>query len=155
MQAASRAANHFATELPAGSGRFRLKPNPAPSPLPVRMPQIKRVFGQRVAMDADEKHICALVEDALRAVTVVVVHVEHNHPFGSLVQQSLDGHRCVVQKAVAAHEIRASMVARWPVQQNAAGAPAAMRMAALAAASAPALAASQVPWAKGVPLSIE
>ena len=78
------------------------------------MPQIKRVFGQRVAVDADEKHICALVEDALRAIAVVVVHIQHNHPFGSLIQQRLGGHRCVVQKAVAAHEIRAGMVTRWP-----------------------------------------
>src|SRR3989338_730036 len=46
----------------------------------------------------------------------------------------------------------------WPggrVQQNAARAPCATRVEALAAASAPALAAAQVPDAMGVPLSME
>ncbi|MNT22189.1 hypothetical protein D3C72_1575650 [compost metagenome] len=46
----------------------------------------------------------------------------------------------------------------WPggrVQQNAARAPWATRAAALAAASAPAFTASQVPSAMGVPLSME
>ena len=44
---------------------------------------------------------------------MVVVHIEHRDPRAALLAQSLRGHRRVVEKTVAAHEVRAGMVTRW------------------------------------------
>ena len=61
-------------------------------------------------MQADEQHVGALVKNALRAVAVVVVHIEHGHACGAAIAQGLGRHRGVVQKAVAAHEVGAGMM---------------------------------------------
>ena len=63
-------------------------------------------------MDADEQHVGAVVEDGLRAVAVVVVDIQHRHARCAAVAQGLRGHGGVVEKAVAAHEVRACVVAR-------------------------------------------
>ena len=77
------------------------------------MAQVERVFGARVAMQAHEEHVRALVEEALRPVAVVVVHIQHRHAPTPLRAQRLRRHGGVVQEAVAAHEVGARMVARW------------------------------------------
>src|SRR5689334_23863785 len=42
----------------------------------VGMAEVERILGERVAVQAGEGHVGAPVEDGLRAVAVVVVHVE-------------------------------------------------------------------------------
>ena len=45
----------------------------------VGMAQVERVFSAWVAVQAHEQHVRALVEEALRPVAMVVVHIEHRH----------------------------------------------------------------------------
>ena len=78
----------------------------------VRIAEIVGIFGVRIAVDAGELHIRALVEDGLRAVAVVVVDVEHGDALHARVAQRLRGNGGVVEEAVAPEEIRAGMVAR-------------------------------------------
>ena len=61
-------------------------------------------------MQADRQHVGTLVEDALRAVAVVVVDVQHRHAVAAADPQRLRRHGRVVDEAVAAHEIGAGMV---------------------------------------------
>ncbi len=79
----------------------------------VGMAQVERVLGARVTMDRDGEDVGALVEQALRAVAVVVVHIEHRHARHAGIAQRLCGQRRVVEKAVAAEEVGARVVARW------------------------------------------
>ena len=76
------------------------------------MAQVERIFGARIAMNTDKQHIGAVIKNALRAVTVVVVHVKHSHTGCALVAQRLRSHSRVVQKTVPPHEVRPRMVAR-------------------------------------------
>ena len=59
----------------------------------------------RVAVQRDEDHVVAAVEDGLRAVAVVEIHVEDGHPPGPTVEEGLGGDGCVVEEAIAAVEV--------------------------------------------------
>ena len=77
----------------------------------VRVAEVERVFRLRVAVDGLEQHIGAVVEDGLRAVAVVVVHIEDRHARRAAVEEGLRGDGGIVDEAVAAEEIGAGMVA--------------------------------------------
>ena len=76
------------------------------------MAEEEGVFGARVAMDAGEKHIRPVVKNGLRAVAVVVVHVQHRHSVHAGIAQVLRRQCGVVQEAIAAEKISPRMVAR-------------------------------------------
>jgi hypothetical protein len=77
----------------------------------VQIPQEERVLGMRVAMDAGEEDIGAVIEDGLGAVAVVVVDVQDGDARQALVAQRLRRQRRVVQEAVTAEEVGPGMVA--------------------------------------------
>ena len=78
----------------------------------------------RIAVNAREKDIRALVEDRLRAVAVVIVDVQDGHTIEAAVAQSLCRDRRVVQEAVAAEEVGARMMAGRARQGEGAARPA-------------------------------
>src|SRR5438105_8179168 len=78
----------------------------------VGVAKVERILGDRVAVDRGGEHVVALVEDALRAVAMVVVDVDDRHARGARVAQGLCGEGRVVEKAVAAEEVGAGVVAR-------------------------------------------
>jgi hypothetical protein len=82
------------------------------------MAEEEGVFHRRVAMQGQELHIAALIENALRAVTVVVVHIQNGHPLGATVQHGLGGNGGVVEIAIAAHVIGRGMVAGRAAQRK-------------------------------------
>lgn len=53
-------------------------------------------------MQRREEHVAAVVEDVLRAVTVVIIDVEHRDAAGTAVAQRLGRDRRIVEKAVSA-----------------------------------------------------
>ena len=55
----------------------------------------------RLAVQRDEQHIVAPVEDVLGAVAVMKVDIEYGDPPGSLVEKHLRGDRRVVEEAIA------------------------------------------------------
>jgi hypothetical protein len=55
----------------------------------IGMAQIERVFVARIGVDGDEQHIVAVVEDALRAVAVVVVEIEDGDAARAVVEHVL------------------------------------------------------------------
>src|SRR6185436_7889899 len=83
----------------------------------------EREFRFRVTMNGGEQHVVTRVENRLGAVPVVVVHVKNRHLLVALVEESLSRDRCVVQVAIAAHDIAGSVVSRRTAQsESAAGA---------------------------------
>ncbi|MDT4869556.1 hypothetical protein FQZ97_1045930 [compost metagenome] len=76
------------------------------------MAQEEGVLGHRVAVDGDREHIGSLIEDGLRAVAVVVVHIQHRHLRVARIAQRLRGDGRVVQEAVTAQKVGTRMVAR-------------------------------------------
>ena len=75
----------------------------------------------RVGVERREQHVLAAAEDLLRAVAVVVVHVEDGDPRASFVDQVLRGDGGVVQIAVTAHRCCRRMVAGRPAEREHAG----------------------------------
>jgi hypothetical protein len=65
-------------------------------------------------VDAGKENVWALVKDTLRAVAVVVVHIQHRNARQAGIAQVLGRQGCVVEKAVAAKIIGAGMVAGRP-----------------------------------------
>ena len=82
------------------------------------MPQKEGVFGAGVAVDGGGEHIAALIKHGLRAVAVVVVHIEHGHARQAAIAQGLGGHRRVVDEAIPAHEVGPRVVPRWSRQRQ-------------------------------------
>ena len=74
-------------------------------------------------MDAGEKHIGAFVKNRLRAIAVVVVHVQHGHALKATVTQVLRSQRRVIQETVTTKKICACVMARRAAQRKR-GAPA-------------------------------
>ena len=87
----------------------------------------------RVTVEAGKQHIGPVIKEGLRAVAVVVVNVQHRHALQGAVAQVLRGQRGIVQKSVAAEEIRPGVVAGRAGQRNAARAPSATCCAAVKA----------------------
>ncbi len=77
-----------------------------------------RIFLVRVAMQRDEQRIAAVVEDLLRAVTVMVVDIENRDAPGAVIQQLLRGDGRVVEEAIAAEMVRRGMVPRRAAERE-------------------------------------
>ena len=67
-------------------------------------------------MDRDREHVGAPVEDALRAVAVMDIDVEHGDAF-VLAAQALRGNGSVVQEAEAAGHVGISMMPGRPAER--------------------------------------
>ncbi len=71
---------------------------------------------RRVGMDRHGEHIVALEEDALRAVAVMDVDIEHGDA-PVLLPQPLGGDGGVVQEAEAAGHVGIGVMARRPAER--------------------------------------
>ena len=120
--AAERILQRIAPDREAGAARQRqvaVEAQPVALAALVCVAQVIGVLGVRIAVDAGELHVGALVEDGLGAVAVVIVDVEHGHAIDDArVAQRLCGNGRVVEEAVAAKEVRAGMVARRPRERE-------------------------------------
>ena len=135
--------------VPMGSGRLRLKPAPSPPPRLGGVADEPGVVAVGIGMDRNRQHVPARPEDALRAVAVMAVDVEHRDPRGPRVPQRLRGQRRVVDVAMARRPARRRRGGRAGGRARRPTAPRAATSAAARAQPAAAAAASWVPRADG------
>ena len=65
----------------------------------------------RLPMQRTEQHIVAVIENILRAIAVMEIHIENGNPRRTGIAKRLRGNRRIVQEAIAAIE---SSWAWWP-----------------------------------------
>lgn len=75
-------------------------------------------FEIRVAVQARQEHVVAVVEDFLRAIAVVVIDVEDRDAGVAVVDEALGGDGGIVEVAIAAEEIAARMMARRAAERE-------------------------------------
>src|SRR3546814_8007900 len=71
----------------------------------------ERRIGRRIGMERREEHVAAVPEDILRAVAVMVIHIEDRDARHAAVDGRLRGDRSGVEMAIAAQIIAPRMMA--------------------------------------------
>src|SRR3546814_13331698 len=76
------------------------------------MAPVERIIGRRIGMERREEHVAAVPEDILRAVAVMVIHIEDRDARHAAVAGRLRGDRSGVEMAIAAQIIDHRMIER-------------------------------------------
>src|SRR5690606_25144685 len=69
-----------------------------------------------IGMDRSKEDVATVIEDRLRSIAVVIVHVQHRKLGGPLVAPSLGSDGRIVEEAVAAVVVRGCMVPWWTTE---------------------------------------
>src|SRR3546814_2409145 len=75
------------------------------------MAPVERIIGRRIGMERREEHVAAVPEDILRAVAVMVIHIEDRDARHAAVDGRLRGDSSGVEMAIAAQIIAPRMMA--------------------------------------------
>ena len=67
-------------------------------------------------MERTEQHVGTVVENILRAIAVMEIHIKNCHAGGTRIAESLRCYGRIVQEAITAIEIVMGMMPRRPAQ---------------------------------------
>src|SRR4029450_11019316 len=84
----------------------------------IRVSEEIGIVAGRIRVDGEELHVVSIVEDVLRAITVVIVHVEYRDARCAARAKVLSRGRGVVDEAISAIEGARRVMPRWPAQSE-------------------------------------